>query len=487
MNKETRRLGEGEAPGPIALRWWPAAAAPPVAFGALWLWLGAQGGLAGMLVGVVPGVLLLSTGLSNLLWAGDSRIFQFMAVGALSGVALSVPGLLVFGTLAGLGLLVGSGLCFLAAGYLSVGQEPLPPGVPEPEMSARLAARAASDEVSMCVIVLTTWPLAVGSQATRIRRETYEALSLFEDKGWIEDPASYHQDPPPLEKVERESGSIPGLEFERVRFPSLYEPHKEEPGRDRWLSYEHNRTAHAWLLRHPGAPRPWLVCLHGIRMGSPKRDIPHFQPEYLHHELGLNLMIPALPIHGPRRVGPVSGDRILSGDVMDALHAGAQAMWDVRRLISWLRETQEAPSVGALGHSLGGYAAALLAGLGDVDCVVAANPATDSSRLFWQNALSLVTRYLKAEGIREEDSARLLRVVSPLAFAPLVPKERLAIFHGIADRVVPAVEAASLWEHWGRPRIAWYGGTHRDFLRAPEARALFEETLSAAGMLRQPR
>ena len=477
-----RRPGEGEAAGPIALRRWPVAAAPPILVGAFWLWLAVQSGLPG---GARRVPAWRSAPLHRALEPAVGRRptrFQFMAVGALSGMVLALPGLLVFGIFAGLGLLVGSGLCWFTAGYLSVGQEPLPPGVPRPEMNARLAAQAASDEVSMCVIVATTWPVAVGSHAKRIKRETDEALRLFEERGWIEDPTSYHAEPPPLEKVKRESGGS-GAGFEKVRFPSLYEPHPEEPGRGRWLSYERNRAAHAWLLRHPGAPRPWLVCLHGIRMGSPKGDIPHFRPEYLHHELGLNLVIPVLPIHGPRRVGPVSGDRILSGDVMDGLHAGAQAMWDVRRLMGWLRETQEAPAVGTLGHSLGGYAAALLAGLAQVDCSVVANPATDPSRLFWRNALSLVTRCLKTEGIREEDSARLLRVVSPLAFAPLVPKERLAVLHGVTDRVVPAVEAASLWEHWDRPRIDWQEGSHRDLLRAPETRAFFEETLRAAGML----
>ena len=95
-------------------------------------------------------------------------------------------------------------------------------------------------------------------------------------------------------------------------------------------------------------------------MGSPRPDLALFQPGYLHHELGLNLLFPILPIHGPRRVGPVSGDRILSGDVMDTVHAGAQAMWDIRRLHFWLRESEDAPAGGVIGRSLGGYVVALL-------------------------------------------------------------------------------------------------------------------------------
>jgi len=459
---------------------------PSVAFGTLWLWLAAQGGLLGPIVGGLPGTLLLATGLSNLLWAGDARIFHFMSLGALLGVVLSFPATLVFGPVAALVLLVGSAVSFVAAGYLAVGQEPVPQGVPEPRMNLKAAARAAEDEFSMCSIVLTTWPLSVGSRAVRIGRELEEALVLFEEKGWLGDPATYHRTPPPVEKMGRGERWHREQGFEHVTFESGYVPWPEEPGRDRWLGYERNRTAHAWVLRHPGGPRPWVVCVHGIRMGSPRADLAHFQPGYLHHELGLNLLFPILPIHGPRRVGPVSGDRILSGDVMDSVHAGAQAMWDFRRLVSWLRESEDAPALGVLGHSLGGFVAALLSCLDSrLDCVVVGNPAANPSHLFWRNALSLSTRYLKTAGVREETMSTLLSVVSPLALKPLVAHERRAIFAGVADRVVPPVEAMSLWHHWEEPRISWCQGTHHAFLRASEGRDLLTDTLRTSGMLRE--
>ena len=455
----------------------------PVAVGGLWLWCAAHG----LLVGGLPGILLLSTGLSNLLWAGDARIFQFMALGAAAGIALALPAVVVFGTTVAAVLLALSLLSFLAAGYLAVGQEPVPEGVPEPRLNPTLAARAAGDELSMAAIVLTTWPLAVGGRATRIAGELETALGLFEERGWLRDPASYHESPPPVDGVASGDLHHPEAGFEHLTFESLYEPHPEEPGRERWLSYEGNRTAHAWVLRHPGGPRPWVVCVHGIRMGSPRGDLGLFRPEYLHHRLGLNLLFPVLPIHGPRRVGPVSGDRILSGDVMDTLHAGSQAVWDIRRLLAWLRVLEGAPNVAVLGHSLGGYVAALLSCLeSEIDAVVVGNPAVDPSRLFWSNALSLATRYLKTAGVREDEMALLLRAVSPLAMQPLVERERRAIFAGVADRVVPAIEANDLWRHWGEPRITWYNGTHRDFLRVPEGRAALEAALKEAGMIPTP-
>ena len=436
-----------------------------------------------MFVGGVPGALMLVTGLANLLWPGEPRIFHFMTLGSISGVVLSFPAALVFGPVPATVLLVVSAVSFAAAGYLALGREPSPSGIPEPLLSPRMALRAAEDELSMCTIVLTTWPLAVGREASRIATELDEALTLFEERGWIEDPIRYHRNPPALDAPTAGDRRHPESGFEHLTFESGYEPGVEEPGRDRWLSYERNRTAHAWVLRHSGEPRPWLVCVHGIRMGSPRPDLGVFHPDYLHRELGLNLLFPVLPIHGPRKVGPVSGDRILSGDTMDSLHAASQAAWDTRRLVHWLRRQEGAPAVGLIGHSLGGYVAALVACLEEtVDCVIVGNPAVNPSRLFWRNALSLTTRSLKSAGVTEDKMGTLLRPISPLALEPLVRREHLAIFAGVADRVVPASEAESLWRRWGEPRIAWYQGTHRAFLAAAEGRRLVSTTLREAGV-----
>lgn len=471
----------------MALRWWPITAGLPVFVGTSWLFLALWHGAGGVLAGGSPGVLLLGTGLSSLFSSTNPRIFQLMAVGSALGVLLSVPDVLVFGPVAAGALLVGSVMSFLATGYLALSRQPVPAGVPEPEATASLAARAASDEMLMAGIVLTSWPIAVGANATRIRREMDAARDLFEKQGWLRNPTSYHQTPPPAKDPEVRAERYAQWDFDHLAFDSLYEPWPGEPGRERWLGYENNRVAHAWAMRHPGPPRPWLVCIHGIRMGSPKGGFKLFRPDHLFNELGMNLLLPVLPIHGPRRVGPVSGDRILAGDVMDSLHAGAQAVWDIRRWILYLRQTENASAIGVLGESLGGYTAALLASLDEgVDCVAVCNPAVDPSRLFWSNALTMTNRQLKSKGVTEASMSELMRPVSPLALRPLVPKKSRAIFAGVADRVVTAAEAYALWHHWDEPRIAWFQGTHRGFLSTPQGRAVLAETLRSAGISPAP-
>ncbi len=355
--QERSELDDSSVLESITSQWWSFSSLVPLLTGALWLWLAARGGALNVLVGALPGALLLGTGLSGLLWAAESRTFQYMTLASVFGAILALPAILLFGPLNALLLAVGSAASFFAAGYLAPGQHRCPAGVPAPATGPNLAARAAVNELMMCGLILTSWPLAVGTVATRVRREAADAYPLFEERGWFSDPATYHREPPPFDDPEIHHEERRGRKIECLSFDSLYEPCEEEPGRERWLSYTRNPTAHAWILRHPGVGRPWLVCIHGIRMGTLSKSLIRFRPEYLHDELGLNLLMPVLPLHGPRDTGLISGERTLSGDVMDTLHTGEQAVWDLRRLIGWLRESEGAPAVGALGHSLGGYAA----------------------------------------------------------------------------------------------------------------------------------
>ncbi len=144
------------------------------------------------------------------------------------------------------------------------------------------------------------------------------------------------------------------------------------------------------------------------------------------------------------------------------------------------------PAVGVLGHSLGGYTAALLTGLDDnIDAVVSANPSVDPSHMFWRDGLSAATRYLKTYGTTQKKSDQLLSVVSPLVFEPRVPKEGRAVIASLADRIIPASEPHSLWQHWDEPRVVWHQGTHFGLLQTSEGHEAVRETLREGGVLSQ--
>ena len=130
----------------------------------------------------------------------------------------------------------------------------------------------------------------------------------------------------------------------------------------------------------------------------------------------MNVALPALPLHGPRRVTLVSGEPFLSFELMNAVHGLTQAVWDIRRLIHWIRE-QGATSISLYGVSLGAYTVSLLAGIEDgLDAVVAGIPVSDFPGLFHRHS----PRHIRARSIEHKimggPAENVYRVVSPLSF-----------------------------------------------------------------------
>jgi len=215
-------------------------------------------------------------------------------------------------------------------------------------------------------------------------------------------------------------------------------------------------------------------------MGFPFVDLQAFPTHKLHDTLGFNLVFPVLPLHGPRRVGFQSGDRFLDGDCVETIHAEAQSIWDLRRILSWIR-CESASAIGVYGLSLGGYNAALLATLErDLSCVIAGIPAVDFLSLGRMHTPAKSITCAEECGVEWPRMADILRVISPLAMPPLIPKSRLFIFGGSADIIVPPDQPRSLWNHWGKPRIAWYPGGHFSFRWESSVHRLLRDALASS-------
>jgi dienelactone hydrolase len=337
--------------------------------------------------------------------------------------------------------------------------------LPAPHLSVGLAAQVAMDE-ALLAVAMTPRRFPLPGDYTRVATELADADRLYTRQGWIDDPGSYHRDPPPLSGLDvvTSRGWAMGLSYERINWESGFAPHPGEPGSQRWMDFEPNRTASAAVLRHPGGPRPWVIAVHGFCMGFPFMDFPGLQVARLHRELGMNVILPALPLHGPRRVTLVSGEPFLSFELMNAVHGLTQAVWDIRRLIQWIRE-QEATSISLFGVSLGAYTVSLLAGIEEgIDAVVAGIPVSDFPGLFHRHS----PHHIRARSIEHRimggAAENVYRVVSPLRFEPRVDRDRRFIFAGYGDRLAPPDQAQRLWEHWGEPRISWYAGNHVGYL-----------------------
>ena len=309
--------------------------------------------------------------------------------------------------------------------------------------------------------VMTGIPMP--DQVRRMLDDLHATHAFYEARGWPADPSGYHQTPTPIGAVSRRSGwSFAGrrpLDYEHISFPSGFAPHAGEPGRERWLAHPRNGTSHVYVLEHE-EPRPWLVGVHGFGMGTPLVNFAGFPVRMLHEQLGLNLALPVLPLHGPRGRRGVSGAEVLTPDYLRMLHLLAQAVWDVRRTLAWIRARSDQP-IGLHGISLGGCVAALVAAFEpELACVIAGVPPVDFPSLANDNQPWIMRRYSDEFEVDQRLVRAVSHVVSPLAFAPRVPRERRFIYAGVADRVVKPYQPRALWRHWEEPEIHWFSGGH---------------------------
>lgn len=314
--------------------------------------------------------------------------------------------------------------------------------------------------------------------------EVLEAFDLYRERGWLDEPESYHRSPPPPSSWSSRRERVLGQPFEHLSFPSDYEPHFGEPGRERWLDKAANRTAHAWVLRQRVPGRPWIVCVHGFGTGAPFVDTRAFRARRLRDQLGLNVVVPVLPLHGPRQQeGVASGEGFMSIDIVDTVHALAQSAWDVRSMIAWARVAGDGAPVGVWGLSLGGYVASLVAALEmGLGCVIAGIPATDILDLYRRHSPAVVRKRALEHRAMGPEASAVQSVVSPLTLAPKVSKERRFVFAGLGDRMSTSGQAQRLWKHWDRPRVAWYPGGHVGFWWAGSVTHFVTEALTSCGL-----
>ena len=360
--------------------------------------------------------------------------------------------------------------------YLGGGRNELP--VARPTLA--LATHALRDEL---VLVGLLWkrPLSDPAAYERINGEVQEAINLYGRRGWMKKPAGFFPAPPVPTDVSIRSFTTRNRTHERISFESGYTPHPGEPGADRWMSYTGNTREHALMLRHP-EPRPWLVCVHGTEMGRAGLDLALFRAWHLHTDLGLNVILPVLPMHGPRAKGLPKGAVFPGEDVMDDVHGTAQAVWDVRRVLAWIRAQQPGARIGLNSISLGGYITGLVASLDDdLTCAILGVPPS--------NLVDLLGRH---SGLGKGDprqttldlAAPIGRMVSPLSLQPKVPQEGRFIYAGVADRIVhPRQQVLQLWEHWGRPDIGWYHGGHTGFFEARPVQRYVDAALVQSGLV----
>jgi hypothetical protein len=283
--------------------------------------------------------------------------------------------------------------------------------------------------------------------------------------------------PPPLTNVsERHVRPLRGGEVADLQWESGWQP-LEPAGRDHYLSFAENRTAHARLLRH-AEPRPALICLHGYRAGIHRFEELAWRSRHL-YRLGLDVAHLTLPFHALRapagRSGMFPGTR--TGRTVEGF---GQALWDLRSLLGWMR-ARGAPLAGVAGMSLGGYTAALAATVeARLDYAVLYIPLADLAGVAVEHE-ALRGRTIPAS--LADAGRRALALVSPLERAPLLPGEKMLVVAAEVDRITAArTHATRLSAHFRAPMVT-FPGSHLVQLGRDVGFAAMERLFSRCGAL----
>jgi pimeloyl-ACP methyl ester carboxylesterase len=240
----------------------------------------------------------------------------------------------------------------------------------------------------------------------------------------------------------------------RVRYPAV---------RQAYAGHKRNAMARAQHWRHEDEPRPTIIVVHGFA-GSPYWFNSSFfsLPWFYGH--GCDMLLVTLPFHGARndRGAPYSGSGLFSNGMATLTEAMLQSICDIRVIVDYLAKSG-VDNVGITGLSLGGYLTALMAAVEPRLHVAIPNSAvTDIAGLVdsWFPANALLKLGFDKAGISQSEYRAAVGLHSPLRYPPVLERDRLFVIGGLGDRLAPPEQSARLWEHWGRPRIHWYPGSH---------------------------
>lgn len=325
---------------------------------------------------------------------------------------------------------------------------------------AAVAGDYALRTVLAAAVTSSLVPTALRPAGRRERRR----LEFYAELAQARDPAAVFLPPERVEVLSTpgRGPGVPGGRVEVLRFASPYVALNPDIRRD-YAGHANNATARAQHWRHESGPRPTLCVIHGFGASPAWFNTAFFSLKDFFAD-GWDVVLFTLPFHGSRRGArsPLNGLELFSHGMASFTEGMIHAVHDFRALIGHL-EAQGVPRVGVTGLSLGGYTSALLAAVEPrLDFAIPNAPVTHLPPLldswFPANVTGMALRAVT--GIPRDLLHRALALTGPLSYPPVLSHDRLMIVAGLGDRMAPPEQSILLWEHWQRPELHWFLGSH---------------------------
>jgi hypothetical protein len=283
-----------------------------------------------------------------------------------------------------------------------------------------------------------------------------DAWRELERPEFFADPSTfYHGDGVVPRVAHKVVGHVPGAEITRFTFPTLHP-----------MRFPETNTAVGRLYRNTRAGTTPVVL---ISHGWAHKTLGTVEHLYVRPFLkaGFSVVFVAHPLHFERTPpGAYSGELVVSADVVLTVEAFRQGVIDMLGAANWLRAAGHGP-IGLFGYSLGAYLAGIMAAVRGDWAFVVLGGAGDSpvSPIFDTPLGRNIREDLAACGMLDRDKVtRAWRIISPGAFRPKVPRERILLLAGRYDRIMLPASVRRLWNAWGRPRLAWLDRGHYGLL-----------------------
>ena len=238
--------------------------------------------------------------------------------------------------------------------------------------------------------------------------------------------------------------------------------------RNRLKGFKHSKIAKAKHWMHTSEkPLGCVVAVHGWMLGDQKASALTLVPGFF-YRMGLDVIVVELPLHGsrsPEEYTPLNLFPSLDPAVTN--ESFAQSIFELREVISWVKDELSCPVIG-LGLSLGAQTIALLSSIMALDAVICVAPMVSLSSFIWQQVVgtTLEQTLIKA-GLDKTLIDEGFAVTAPLSYSPKIDKDRMMIVAGKNDVIVPSHHATELWEYWQKPKIHWLDDGHIEQLVAP--------------------
>lgn len=281
-------------------------------------------------------------------------------------------------------------------------------------------------------------------------------------------------------------GSGPGVDDGRVELLNFDTPYVALNPllRTDYARHANNAVAHAQHWRHASGPRPTLVVVHGFGASPAWFNVSFFGLREIFRD-GWDVLLYKLPFRGSRRgdLTPINGIELFAHGMAHFIEAMLHAVYDLRVFLDHLAD-QGVARMGLTGLSLGGYVTALSAAVDPrLDFAVPNSAVIDLPRVLgsWIPASQALGVLRALGGLSAETFAAAIGITSPLSYAPLVPRDRRLIVAGLGDRLAPPEQSVLLWEHWERPRIEWFPGSHVLHIGRERYRQALRELMLGAG------